>query len=126
MWDGIDRRRFPRAEYPCRLTIWMSGVPESVIVRTDNIGIGGIAVTITKELDRFTPVDLDIDLEDQQSHVHCQGRVIWVVKKVDPLHPNGTRFDTGIEFVALGDEDHQRLQTCIDRLSKRSNQTGNE
>jgi len=117
MWDGIDRRRFPRAQYPCRLTIWVRGVPESVLLRTDNIGIGGIAVTIAQELGRFAPVDLDIDLEDQQPHLHCQGRVIWVVKKIDPLRQDGTRFDTGIEFVSLGEDDRKRLQICLEHLS---------
>ena len=120
MWDGIDRRRFPRAQYPCRLTIWARGVPESMIVRTDNLGVGGIAMTIAQELGRFTSVDLDVDLEDQQPHLHCQGRVIWVVKKVDPLKSDGTRYDTGIEFVSLSDSDRERLQRCVERLVKRS------
>ena len=116
-WQGINKRIFPRANYPCVVRIRSKGNAEVFPTKTENIGCGGICVMLPKEIGRFSPVEIEIDLESEQKQIECDGTVVWVVHSgqvgkdiVDP-------FDTGIEFVNLKEEDRllidEIVKTCL-------------
>jgi len=116
MWSGIDKRRFPRARYECKIHIRRKDSLKTITTATENIGGGGICVVLDEDLGLFHGVDLEITLDDGNSPVSCAGTVVWVVKKrrsqMDPV----SLFDTGIEFVDISDNDVQRIINIVEAI----------
>ena len=115
MWNGINRRKFPRAEYPCKLTVKRKDHPDSLSAKTENIGIGGICVILPRDLGIFAPVETQLDLLDHQPVIECDGAIMWIVKKGQDDH---TTFDTGIEFTNLKREDETRIDSIVEKIFK--------
>lgn len=106
MWQGVDSRRFPRADYPCKITVIKKGISEQFSTRTENIGKGGVCVVLGKELEKFSPVALTIYLEDSYPPLECDGRVVWVVRRKEV-------FDIGIEFLRIHAKDLERIERIV-------------
>lgn len=116
MWNGIDRRRFPRASYKCLICIKRRLTSKSISTYTENIGAGGICVVIKEDLGLFQGVDVELFLEDQRPSVKCGGTVVWVVKKVTSRRKGPVLYDTGIEFIDLRPEDRDRISNIVDAI----------
>lgn len=119
-WDGLDRRKFPRVNYPCLVVIRHdSGADSDVILtHTENVGIGGVCLILKQDLKMFCPVDLELDLLDLQEHIKCQGKVVWNVQRKMNARSKPLFHDVGIEFQNLPEKDQQRLQGVVERLVK--------
>ncbi len=119
-WEGMNRRKFPRVNYPCLLIVRKdhSDSPEAMLTHTENIGVGGVCVILKKDLRMFTPVELELDLLDTQKHIKCDGKIVWVVKRRDDLSTKPSFYDTGIEFTNLSKEDEKRVDLILQRLAK--------
>lgn len=140
MWNGVDRRKFPRAEYPCLITIRKyTPPPISILSHTENISEGGVRVILDHKVETTTEVDLEIDLKDALPNINSRGTIRWVkeissksasvagVKKfkgtvswVEEIPPARkglpSRFDTGIQFVGLKNEDRGRILELVQNL----------
>ena len=98
-WEGLDRRKFPRVMYPCLVKVISSaGTHDAILTHTENIGLGGLCITLKNEIKMFSAVDLEVDLLDLSEHIKPKGKVVWSVRrksieKVKPLF-----YDTGVEF----------------------------
>ncbi len=118
-WEGLNRRRFPRVNYPCMVTVWQADDNSKVfLTHTENLGVGGICVVFNWRVELFTPVTLEIDLMDMDDHVRCKGKVVWSVQHKEPDSRKPVSFDVGVEFVDLRDEDRTRIETIIKKLTK--------
>ncbi len=115
MWQGIDQRRFPRAKYKCVVGLKQAGDTVPVAATTENIGMGGVCVLLEKGLDIFSPVELDLTLDDGKSPLHVKGTVVWVVRRRELR--KGPSFDTGVEFADLSTEDKARIEAVIDKAN---------
>lgn len=113
MWQGIDQRRFPRANYKCVVALRQEGKPSAVSTVTENIGLGGICVLLEKSFDIFCGVELELSLDDGKPPLCVPGTVVWVVRRRDVR--KGPSFDTGVEFAELTPEDKARLEAVIDK-----------
>ncbi|MFZ5800848.1 MAG: PilZ domain-containing protein [Candidatus Omnitrophota bacterium] len=117
-WDGIDRRKFPRANYPCLLIIRRdNAAPEAMLTHTENIGIGGVGIISKRELKLFDKVELELDLLDMQPHIKCDGKIVWSVRRKDTEEVKPSYFDIGIEFVNINDKDRKRIEFIVNRLA---------
>ena len=114
MWSGIDKRRFPRANFECHVVVRRKDHPESFSTQTENIGVGGICVILDKGLELFTEVVVEVALPDKQTPLISDGKVVWVVKEAG----RNKRFDTGIEFVDLPEEQQKRIERIIENILK--------
>ena len=112
MWEGINKRRFPRANYGCEVIVRHKKKPEIFSTQTENIGVGGICVILPKGLSLFTDVELEIRLPDGKEAIHTEGRTVWIVKDSS----RNDRFDTGVEFTKISKEARGRIETIINRL----------
>lgn len=117
MWNGINRRKFPRANYPCKITIRKKDQPDSLSAQTENIGIGGICLMLTKDLGIFAPVEIQLDIMDGQPNIESEGSIVWVVSK---KLGRDVAFDTGIEFTNLKREDESRISNVVDNILRES------
>jgi len=106
MWQGMDKRKFPRADFPCKIIIFKKGGQDKFTTRTENIGAGGICALLKDSLDRFSLVDLVLYLEEGLPPVKCEGRVVWVVNREKA-------FDTGIEFLNITKQDASRIERIV-------------
>ncbi len=118
-WEGENRRKFPRVLYPCmiKLVSKQKDVP-TFLTHTENIGIGGVSVTVKKEVKLFTDVELEIDLLDAQDHIKTIGKVVWVVRRKSDESIKPLFYDVGIEFVSLPAKQKEHLKDTIDRVVK--------
>ena len=59
-----------------------------------------------------------VDLLDLQSHIKCNGKVVWSIKRKTTEKDKPSFFDTGVEFVDLKKEDEDRINHIIQHLLK--------
>ncbi len=123
-WDGLNRRKFPRANYPCLIIIRHSHAnPEAMLTHTENIGIGGVCTILKRGLKLFAPVELEIDLLDTNTHIKCEGKVVWSVQQRSPDDKKPGFYDTGIEFANINSKDAARIDEVVKRLIKMGYET---
>lgn len=119
MWDGFNKRKFPRLALRCEVTVLTDDLPQkSVLTLTENLGIGGVCVILDKALDRFSSCSLKLELDENQPPIDCKGKIMWVVPT-----QGGKRFDTGIEFSGLDPETQARVQKFVEAQVKKSPQS---
>ncbi len=115
MWQGIDQRRFPRAKYKCVVSLRQPGGASTIASATENIGMGGVCVLLDKGLDIFSPVELELTLDDGKSPLQTKGTIVWVVQRKE--FRKGAHFDTGVEFAELSPEDKARIEAVLDKAN---------
>ncbi|MBI3312230.1 MAG: PilZ domain-containing protein [Candidatus Omnitrophica bacterium] len=115
MWQGINQRRFPRGRFKCVVTLMhpSSSAPLSAV--TENIGLGGVCVLLERSLDIFSPVTLEISLDENTPPLRVSGTIVWVVRRRELK--KGPLFDTGVEFTDLSAEDRTRIEAVIDKAN---------
>ena len=115
MWQGMDQRRFPRGRYKCVVTVQQSASASPFNAMTENLGLGGVCILIDRSLDIFSPVELEISLEDGQPPLRVSGTVVWVVRQRELR--KGSSFDTGVEFNQLSAEQRSRIEAIVDKTA---------
>lgn len=116
-WEGMDRRKFPRVMYPCMVKVISSGGPQAqILTHTENIGQGGLCVTLKNEIKLFTPVELEVDLLGMDEHITPKGKVVWNVrrKSIEKIKP--MFYDIGIEFTEVSKRDKDCLRENLKLL----------
>lgn len=113
MWQGIDQRKFPRANYECIVKLRQQEGSLEIPSRTENVGLGGVCVILDRGLDIFAPVDLEIRLDDGRPPILAQGTIVWVVRRRQVRE--APHFDTGVEFSDLSAQDKARLEAMLDK-----------
>ncbi len=120
MWDGIDRRKFPRIHCRCLLHIKKADSTKTISVYTENIGAGGVCVVLNEDLGLFQGVNLEITLENGiHTNIKCSGTVVWVVKKRLIKEKGAMQYDTGIEFVGINKDAGNRISEIIEKEPKK-------
>lgn len=107
MWDGFNKRKFPRIDLRCEVIL--RDRPQGRILqgRTENVGAGGICVMLEELLERFSLVTLRLELDPHLPWVESLGKIVWVIPSQE-IGSAKKRYDTGIEFVNM-DPGHQEL-----------------
>ncbi len=122
-WEGKNRRQSLRVKYPCLVVIYDQEAEggkgkQSILTHTDNIGVGGVCISLKTSLKRFVVVDVELDLLDLEEHIHCKGKVMWVSPREKDTQGQVVSFDVGIEFVDIKEENSCRLKRVIQRLEE--------
>jgi c-di-GMP-binding flagellar brake protein YcgR len=118
MWNGINRRKFPRANYKCLITIKKRLTAKTISTNTENIGAGGICVIIKEDLGLFQGVDLELFIEEGRPPIKSGGTVVWVVKKSEHKQKGSYVYDTGIEFIDIRPEDRDKISEAVEGILK--------
>lgn len=120
-WDGLNRRQFPRVNYPCLVVIRNGAEDEknnAILTHTENIGIGGVCVVLKQDVKMFSTVELELDLLDLGNHICCNGKVVWNVQRQSGAKEKPLFYDIGVEFINIKDGDQKRLEKIVERLVK--------
>ena len=119
-WDGLDRRKFPRAIYPCLLKVKLPGGDEgNILTHTENIGLGGVSIITKSNVKAFTNVGIELDLLDMGDHIQCQGRVVWNIRRKATEDKKPFFYDIGIEYLGMGPADQKRLHGILGKLAQK-------
>lgn len=114
-----NRRRFPRANYTCQLTVWqLDRNGEVLLAETTNIGAGGLCIKLNKSLLLGTVLDIRIDFTEPPIPFKCRGRVVRSTHKDDLV------FEIGVEFDGLDEVKQSFLQGKVSDLMMKE-QNGN-
>jgi len=123
-WDGLNRRKFPRVNFPCLVILKnMQNEAEALLTHTENIGIGGICVILKRQVKIFTPVEVELDLLDANNHIKCSGKIVWCVRRKSDEGKKPLFYDVGIEFADLKQDDHSRVEITVSNLEKKGLRT---
>ena len=114
MWQGSEKRKFPRADFSCKITIYF---PEehALIAHTKNIGRGGLRVVLKENINVSSVVGMEIFLSNEET-VKCKGKVVWKVKDRSSRNEPDILYDLGIEFMDIKDSDREKIGEVVDRL----------
>ncbi len=112
-WSGSERRRFVRANFPCKIVV---SVPQAhtITTHTENIGAGGLRVIIPENLEVSTSVDLTIYIAEEP--FVCKGKVVWSVGRATPFYEEPRLYDVGIEFYQIDEESQRFIQSFVDTI----------
>lgn len=122
-WEGQDRRKFLRADFPCKIVV---GSPIRLLVsHTENISEGGIRVFLEEKLSAYTNVSMEIFFEKDRP-IKCKGKIMWVVERINPIEKKAILFDTGIRFFEINDSDKQYIRQLVEKIVEKNNQENKE
>ena len=116
VWEGIDKRKFPRIRYRCLIRVSRNGQEEVTETFTENIGLGGISVVLKESFGLFEAVSLEIFIDG--SVVKCDGTIVWVVKKHPMKEEEIVMYDTGIEFHNMDAEGKTNITRLVEDILK--------
>jgi len=93
MFDA-NKRKYPRANYPCQLTVWVDqGHNETILANTSNIGLGGVSVFLNHQIQTGTKVDIQLSFTNTTTPFRCRGAVVRCVKENDKFYNIGIQFE---------------------------------
>ena len=115
-WEGINQRKFPRAEYKCNLRLLRKRYSPGMDAYTSNIGAGGICVVLEDPLELFEDVEIELYVKEGQRPVSCTGTIVWVVRSGQPGKGRNAGYDTGIEFLNITREDKKQIEILVQKL----------
>ena len=97
-----DRRRFSRVEPPPRLAVDVVQSDHRLSVDTVNVSEAGFCLRLRERLEVRSLVNLQVTPRDGGTSgarpVRCEGRVAWVIQRLDLRDAPPYLFDVGIEF----------------------------
>jgi len=96
-WDGSERRRFTRVNFPCRIVLY---TPKRDRIDTVAINISewGVGLALREKLEVSSIIGLEI-YEIKKRPILCNGFVKWV-KGIESsyVYIGNLLFNTGIQF----------------------------
>jgi len=116
IWEGIDKRKFPRVKYQCNLRVIDRGKEDIFDTYTENIGAGGICVVLSKEFDLFKTAELDLQLSEPGDPIHCKGTIVWVIRRRNVNTPDVYEYDIGIEFTDIDEGDRKKIAALVEDI----------
>ncbi|MBI3306344.1 MAG: PilZ domain-containing protein [Candidatus Omnitrophica bacterium] len=119
MWDGFDKRKFPRLNLQCEILIQSDKNSPPLKTTTENVGRGGVAVILDQPLERFSRCHVRLELGSDLPKLEGDGRVVWAVPTSDGKGAK-KRFDTGIEFTKLNPAEQEKLHKFLNASQKKS------
>jgi len=123
-WDGLNRRKFPRVNYPCLVVVDSQNAESDVLLtHTENIGIGGVCVILKQNVKMFSTVKVELDLLDLGDHIKSVGKVVWNIQRKGNEKKKPLFYDIGIEFESVSKKDQSRLDEVVKRLVKHHEDT---
>ncbi len=78
-----------------------------------NISTGGICLIVYEELNESEVLDLEIYPPEDTVPIKAVGRVVWVKEFIIGDPAKGRRFDVGIEFIKIDENDINRVNKYV-------------
>ena len=113
-WEGLNRRKFPRVNFPCLVIVQHDqSAQDTILTHTENIGIGGGCVALKMNKKMFAPENLELDLLDGDNPIKCKGKVVWSIRRKSHETIKPSFHDVGIEFSNIQPADQKRIEAAL-------------
>lgn len=112
MWDGFNKRKFPRVNVRCDISIQSNPQLKPLSTHTQNLGLGGVCVLVDHEFKRFQECELSLEIAEGEKRIKCKGKISWIVPTREVKERKNV-YDTGIEFVDISPSDTKRIQDYL-------------
>lgn len=115
---GSEKRRFPRAAFPCKILI---SLPQehTLVTHTENLGFGGVKVIVEEDLKVSSSVGLEVFIGFSKS-INCKGKIVWALEVKNPLSKDIILHEIGIEFIDLSDVDKDKICQLMESIIEES------
>lgn len=113
MWDGFNKRKFPRLNLRCEVILRKRPEEDVIRAQTENVGAGGIALILERQLERFSVISLRLELDPNLPWIESDGKVVWAVPSRE-AGARKTRYDTGIEFLNLDPGQQELIRRYVE------------
>ncbi len=114
MEPSQERRKFVRLNVLTDVIYTkLSPLEKEKLSLTKNISEGGICLIAYEELKESDALDLKIYLPEDKTPIRAIGRVAWVKEFIIGDISKGRRFDVGIEFIKIVNEDINKIDKYI-------------
>ena len=110
-----NKRKFPRVQYPCSLTIWQKKGFDTIMANTLNLGAGGLLVQLDQSLMIGAKVEIKIDFSKEES-LHCMGLVLRCQENREDRQGDNFKYNTAIIFEGLDEEKVAHLKRVVDKI----------
>ncbi len=116
MFDA-NKRKFPRANYPCALTVWRSdGSSEVLLANTANIGAGGLCVHSQQQLYVNAKVEVRVDFHKPNATPFKSKGVVTRAELIPGATLKENYYKIAIQFENLDDIKIAYLQGLVSEL----------
>ena len=112
MWDGFNKRKFPRVNLRCEITIHPEPKNKPILTMTQNLGVGGVCAILDQPLERFSKCRIRLELDENMPPIACEGKIVWIVP-TKQMKETKSRFDTGVEFLDMDPQSEQKIKSFI-------------
>jgi len=112
-----QNRKFPRANYPCFLTLWLGNDFGTIMANTANIGAGGLFVHLSQGLMVGAKVEIKIDFAKDES-LRCTGLVLRCQKNKEDDDEYRAPYSVAIVFDGLDEAKQTKLKQIVEDLIK--------
>jgi hypothetical protein len=110
-----NKRKFPRADYPCYLTLWQGNGYETIMAQTSNIGAGGILLHLNRSFMIGSKIEVKIDFTDQITF-QCSGLVLRCQQNREDSDERKGLYSVAIIFEGLDEAKTAHLKELVDNL----------
>lgn len=109
-----EKRRFVRLNVLTDIVYTKRQAPEKEkLSLAKNISMGGICLIVYEELKKSDMLDLKIFLPEDKTPISAAGRVDWVKEFLIGDAYKGRRFDVGIEFIEISEENKNKINKYV-------------
>jgi c-di-GMP-binding flagellar brake protein YcgR len=123
-WQGENRRKSPRVHYSCLIVLKNKDSQEQpIMVETENISAGGIAVTSKKAIPQESLLDVTLDV-GIKGQIKFVGKVIWSIQRKEDAEHKPSFYDIGVSFAEMRNEDKQCLEKIVGDLKQKKDKDG--
>jgi hypothetical protein len=110
-----NKRKFPRAKYPCALTIWQGKSFETIMTKTINVGAGGLLIELDQGMMIGAKAEIKIDFSNEESF-RCTGLVLRCQQNRDNEDKTRETYSIAIVFEGLDERKVSYLKGLVDKL----------
>ncbi len=118
-WTGKERRQFVRFGFSTQARYYREEHSpfRKYGVRSRDLSIGGIRMTVEEILTVATPLTIEIDLPDGSKPVTVAGKVAWSREVGNGMAANNGKriFEAGVKFISLSPADEKRIEKFFDQ-----------
>ena len=113
MEPSPEKRKFVRLSALVDVIYSKRAITEKETSITRNISQGGICLIAYDELNERDVLDLKLYLPGENSPIQATGKVVWVKEFIIGSIEEGKRYDVGIEFMDIKEEDANRVNKYV-------------
>ena len=113
MENAQEKRKFVRLSALVDVIYNKRAVTDKELSITRNISQGGICLIAYDRLNEQDVLDLKLYLPEDNTPIQAIGKVVWVKEFIIGSIEEGKRYDVGIEFMDIREEDANRVNKYV-------------